>query len=119
MRPSVFSPTGTADRLPRVGDVHAALQAFRRTHGNRADHAVTQLLLNFERNVGVVDDQRIVNFGDLARRELNVHDSANYLHSSSSAHYLGPLTRSNGHAPFSKQNNPQLTGDRGRAADNL
>ena len=75
-----------SNRAARVSDAHAAFQAFRRTHCNGADNAIAQLLLNFERNARLIDDECVVNFGDLARRELNVHNSANNLHSSSSAH---------------------------------
>ena len=44
------------NRAAGVADVHAALQAFTRTHRNRANDAVTQLLLDFERHVDLVDD---------------------------------------------------------------
>jgi hypothetical protein len=80
-----------SDRLTRVRDGHAAFQAFRRSHGDRAHHTVAQLLLDFERDFGVVDHECVVYLGDLAGREFHVHDSANNLHSSSGAHYLGPL----------------------------
>ena len=76
------------DRAARVRDVHATLQAFRRTHRNGTDDAVAQLLLNFKCDLGIIDDQCIINFGNLAGRELNIHDGANNLHSCSSAHLL-------------------------------
>jgi len=39
-----------------IGNGHAALQTLRRTHRDRANNAIAQLLLNFERNVRVVNN---------------------------------------------------------------
>ena len=77
---------GHSNRPTGVGHVHATLKAFRRAHCNGANDAITQLLLNLKRDFRVIDYQRVINFGDLARRELYVHDSANYLHSCSGTH---------------------------------
>ncbi len=74
------------DRLARVGNGHAALQALGRSHRDRANDAVAQLLLHFERQIDIVDHECVVNLGDLARREFYVHDGANNLHSCSGAH---------------------------------
>jgi len=74
------------DRRPCIGDGHASFQAFGRAHGNRANDAVAQLLLNFERDFRIINNQCVVNLWDLACGKLYVHNSANYLHSSSGAH---------------------------------
>ena len=74
------------DWLFGIGHRHTTLQALARTHRNRAHDTIAQLLLYFERDVRIVDDQRVVYLGIFARRELNVHNGADNLHSSSSAH---------------------------------
>ncbi len=75
------------DRAAGIGDRHATLQALRRAHRNGADDAIAQLLLNFERRADIVNDECVIDLGNLARRELNVHNGANNLHSSSGAHF--------------------------------
>ena len=75
-----FFANGHGDRSPRISDREAALQTFRRGHGNRADPAVAKVLLHFANEARglaveiVVDLQRIVNGRKLAGGgEINVH----------------------------------------------
>ena len=51
MRPRVALPTGTVIGAPVFVTIHATAQAVGRTQGNRAYHAVAQLLLNFQRQI--------------------------------------------------------------------
>ncbi len=52
MRPRVALPTGTLRcAAPEIGNFQTALQAFGGTHRNGANHAVAQLLLNFQGDV--------------------------------------------------------------------
>ena len=79
------------DVVAGVGDRHAAPQSVRRTHRDRAHDAVTQLLLDLERQtlldqfVGLVliERQRVVDMRHLIAREFDIDDSANTLNNSS------------------------------------
>ncbi|MNN05464.1 hypothetical protein D3C81_1182240 [compost metagenome] len=78
---------------------HAAAQAVRRTEGNGTDHAVTQLLLDFERQAllgerrlaAVFQHQRVVHLRHCVARELDVHHGANALHNISDTHFVSPI----------------------------
>ena len=70
MRPSVALPTGTLIGLPVASTASPRLQTFRGAHGDRAHHAVAQLLLHFEREVHVLQLQRFVDLRDRLAREL-------------------------------------------------
>ncbi len=74
MRPSVALPTGTL--IGRAGglDFEPATQAFRGAHRDGAHHAVAQLLLHFEREVHVLQLQRVVHLRDRLARKLHVDD---------------------------------------------
>ena len=74
-----------------LGDVRAFAQLVGRLR-DVAHDAVAELLLHLERDVGLVDDKRFVYVGDLVRRKLDVHDSANDLYRCSTAHTFYPLT---------------------------
>ena len=69
-----------------VAHLHAALQAVRRAHRNRADHAVTELLLDLEREslldqlaAGLLEDERVVDLRHRVAREFDVDDRADGL----------------------------------------
>jgi hypothetical protein len=76
------------DRLSGTNDFDTAGQAFRSTHGYRADHTVTQLLLDFESQVAIFNTKRVINFGQLILRELHVHHSTDNLNNISGTHFL-------------------------------
>jgi len=63
------TPTNTIASTPGAkaltSKADAALQAFARTHRDGPNHAVAKLLLNFERDAGIVDHQCIINFRNL------------------------------------------------------
>ena len=75
------------DVVAGVADLHAALQAVGRTHRDRADHAVAELLLDLERQAlldelvaGVLlQHQRVVDVRHRVARELDVDDRADAL----------------------------------------
>ena len=75
-------------------DLHAALQAFRRAHGNGTHHAVAQLLLHFEGQAlfsqGIAfilfKDESFVNLRHGITGELNVNHGANDLNDLSDTH---------------------------------
>ncbi len=79
MRPSTFVPTGTEMALPVFATRQAAAQAFRRAHRDRAHDAVAELLLHLERQVAVLQLQRVVDLRDRVARKLDVDDGANDL----------------------------------------
>jgi hypothetical protein len=73
------------NRSAGVNNFHAALEAFRGAHGDRAHPIVAQMLLHFERQLGaavaghiVFDSRRIINGREFVG-ELNVHDRADDL----------------------------------------
>src|SRR5260370_36546272 len=78
------TPEGTLAHRYRYrgsGRLHgeAALQPFRRAHGDGAHHAVAQLLLHLERQVHVLELERLVDLGDGFARKLDVDDGADDL----------------------------------------
>ena len=76
------------DRLAGVADADAALQPFAGAHRDGADHAVTQLLLHLEGQIGIRDLQRVIDLGDRVPRELHVHHGADDLYYLTVAHAL-------------------------------
>jgi len=48
---------------------------------------LTTVIIPREGEIGVVDDERVIYLGNLARGEFDIHDGANNLHSSSGAHW--------------------------------
>ncbi len=75
-----------ADRRVGVGDLHAALESFGRTHGDGAHESVAEVLLDFEGQLrGNADDivfdfQRVVDFRQVAGiGEVHVNDGADDL----------------------------------------
>ena len=79
MRPSVAAPTGTEMPFPVFLTVSHwrspsdAPMAMQRT-------MPAQLLLYFQRQVHVIEDERIVDFGNLIARKFHVDDRADDLH---------------------------------------
>jgi hypothetical protein len=67
------------DRIAGVAHHHAAAQAVGRAERDRAHHAVTQLLLHFERERRAVHLQGVVDLGHAAARKLHVHHRADAL----------------------------------------
>ena len=72
--------------LARAVDGEAAAQAFGRTHRDRAHDAVAELLLHFERQVNVIELERVVDLGDLIARKFHVDDRADDLHDFAAGH---------------------------------
>ncbi len=76
---------GNGDTFAEIGDDHAALQTFRTRHGDGADPAFAQVLLNFERQFGFdaaddeVDRQRIIERGKFAVGEFDIDDGSDDL----------------------------------------
>ncbi|MCY1304057.1 hypothetical protein D9M70_537940 [compost metagenome] len=70
---------GHGDGGLRVGHDQAAAQAVGRTQRNRADHAVAELLLDFERQCAAFELEGVVDLGHLVAREFHVDHSANTL----------------------------------------
>src|SRR5690606_13549245 len=67
------------DRLAGVRDGAAAAQPLARAHRDAAADALAELLLDLERQVAVVELQRIVDLRDRVARELDVDDGADHL----------------------------------------
>ena len=79
---------GHRDRLAGVRDAQAAAQAFRGAHRDRAHDTVAELLLHLERQVAVLQLQRVVDLRDRVARKLDVDDGANDLNNRAGAHGL-------------------------------
>ena len=85
---------GHGDAAAGALDLHAALEAFRRAHGNGTDNAVAKLLLHFEGQAtfgqGIAfilfEDESFVNLRHRVAGELNVHHSADNLNDLSDTH---------------------------------
>ncbi len=88
IRPSVFGPTGTEIGLPVFVDVEAATQPLGCAHRDRAHDAVAELLLHLEREVTVLELQRVVDLRDRVARKLDVDDRANDLNNRAASHCL-------------------------------
>src|SRR5690606_22283663 len=70
---------------------HAALQALRDAHGNRAHHAVAELLLHLEREIAVLELERLVDARNLLARDRDVEHGDDDLHNLAGCHYSLPL----------------------------
>jgi peptide chain release factor 1 len=77
---------GHGDRLAGVPNRETAAQAFRRAHRDRAHDTVAELLLHLERQVAVLQLQRVIDFRDRVARKLDVDDGANDLNNRAGAH---------------------------------
>src|SRR5690606_3478312 len=85
---------GHVDGLAGGRHGQAALQAFRGAHRDRAHDAVAELLLHFERQVGIDELQRLVDFRDRIAREFHVDDGADDLGDFAGCHDLNFLWNS-------------------------
>ncbi len=74
------------DRRVGVHHRHAPAQPIGAAERDRAHDAITQLLLDFERQPDLVQFQRVVDFGDLVARKFHVDDRADALNNGSLAH---------------------------------
>ncbi|MCY1209196.1 hypothetical protein D9M72_208420 [compost metagenome] len=72
--------------LASVGYVQATLEAFGRTHCDGTNHAVAQLLLNFQGGFDAADFQRVVYVRHLITREFHVDNGADDLNDTSATH---------------------------------
>ena len=79
MRPSVRLADRHGDRRAGGLDLQAALQAFGNAHRDRAHDAVAELLLHFERQLDVLELERLVDLRDLLARKFHVDDRADDL----------------------------------------
>ena len=83
----------------RALDLHAALQTFRRAHGDGTNHAVAELLLDFEGEAGfgqgvaliLFEDEGFVNLRHLTAGELDVHHGADNLNDLSDTHGISSV----------------------------
>src|SRR4051794_15708028 len=81
------------DRTTRVAHGHAAFQSFGRRHGDGADPVLTQMLLDFEGELGgvavdfVLDLERVVDAGQGAGK-LHVHHGTDNLNDISFIHKI-------------------------------
>ena len=85
---------GHADRLSRVGEFHAALEALGGAHRHGAHPVVTQMLLHLERQLGIaltgnieLHGQCVVDGGQ-AVGELRIHYRPNDLYNLAFVHFL-------------------------------
>ena len=85
---------GHGNRAAGVGDLVAALESLGGAHGDGAHPVVAEMLLHFERQLGlgaaragVFDRQRVVNGGQLAGK-FHVHDRADDLNDFTFVHGL-------------------------------
>ncbi|MNH11936.1 hypothetical protein D3C79_714650 [compost metagenome] len=69
-----------------VNDFQTALQAFGRAHRNGTNHAVAQLLLNFQGGFRALYFQRVVNTRHDVTWEFHVDDGADDLNDTSATH---------------------------------
>src|SRR5690606_11518968 len=74
------------DGLAGAGDVQATLQTFGRAHGDGTNHAVAQLLLDFQGGFGADYFQRFIDTRHLITREFHVDNGADDLNDTSATH---------------------------------
>ncbi len=67
------------DGVAGIGHHDAAAQAVGRTQRNSTHHAIAQLLLNFQRQCGAIELQRVIDLRHLVARKLHVHHGADTL----------------------------------------
>jgi len=95
IRPRTASPTGRGNGCARILYREAADEPFGRVHGNGPHRMLAQVLCDLEHQVirlvadgGVRDGQRIEDRRNLAGREFDVHDGADYLSDLTCSHVL-------------------------------
>ena len=71
------------DRSTGALNCETALEAFGRTHCDSTDHAVAQLLLDFEYGLAIGDVQGVVDLGHCVPRKLDVNHRADDLYDTS------------------------------------
>ncbi|MNF23365.1 hypothetical protein D3C84_39440 [compost metagenome] len=69
-----------------VAHGQATLEAFGGTHGDGTNHAVAQLLLDFQGGLRAFDFQRVINARHLIAREFHVDNGADDLNDTSATH---------------------------------
>ena len=67
------------DGAAAVGHHQATAQAVAGAQGNGTDNAVTQLLLDFQSEVGAFELERVINVRHVLARKFHVNHSANAL----------------------------------------
>ena len=87
-----FLANRNGDRLLGVRYLQPPRQPIRRAHGDGPNDSVSQLLLDFQREPGLRDLQRVVHFRYVFPRELYVYHRADYLYDSTAAHVICLLT---------------------------
>src|SRR5206468_1582697 len=83
-----FQAYRNGDPGSRVLNSHPAAQSFRRAETDGAHHAVAKLLLNFERQIAIVQRQGIVDLWKLIARKFDVDHRADALDYCSLVHAL-------------------------------
>src|SRR5690606_36622675 len=70
---------GHRDRSASVDHAHATTQTVGRTHGDGANHAIAQLLLDFKRQTGfgelgsvIIELESVIDVGNAVAGELNI-----------------------------------------------
>ena len=81
---------GDGNRCAGILHDQAPAQPFGAAEGDGSHHAVAELLLHFEGDVGVVDGQRVVYLGHAFPLELHVDDRSDDLYDSTATHLLNP-----------------------------
>ena len=76
------------DRLAGVGGDQATLEAVGGAQSDRAHHAVTQLLLHFQRDLGAFDLQCVIHLRHVRAGELDVHHRTDDLNDLALAHFI-------------------------------
>ena len=74
------------DALARALHRQPAAQTLRWTHRDRAHDAVAQLLLHFERQIRILELERLVDLGNLIARKFHIDDRADDLHDFAAGH---------------------------------
>ena len=80
MRPSVPAPTGTLMPLPVFVTARPRRRPSEGPMAIAANDAVAQLLLHLERQVDIIELERVVDLGDLIARKFHVDDRTDDLH---------------------------------------
>src|SRR5690606_12768664 len=81
-----FNTHGYRDRCAGIFHVQATLEAFGAAHGDGTNHAITQLLLNFQSGFTTLDQQRVIYLGHGIARKFHVDDRADDLNDTSATH---------------------------------
>ena len=81
-----FLPDRHRDRCSGIHDVQSAAQSVGRPHGDGPHHAVAELLLDLQRQVGLRHRQCVIDLRHGGRFEFHVHDGADDFYDLSRAH---------------------------------